>query len=211
MRLLITGILFLFFSFTLAAQSNYDCFNRFYNEGIKLYNQKKFDEANAQFKAAKICDHIPDKTDIDEWMTKAVECAMKTKEDAELEKKKAENDLKHAQESLAAAKQISFLSLAQKLATKSTQIINDPQTQGLLAMQAFLLNKENGGSDYDPTIYDALRTALLQLDGSANSLTSSLRLPRALFEKNNILYFADIEGTVIGWDLDRSSVSFNKI
>jgi WD40 repeat protein len=210
MRFLITGSFLFLISFNLVSQNNFDCFNRFYNEGIKLYNENKFDEASAQFKAAKICDHLPENNDIDLWLTKALEGAKKTREVSEQEKKKAENDLKNAKESLNKAKQQEHLSEAQKMALNSVQKTNDTMTRVLMALQSFLINKENGGTSNDPVICDALRKAYLLLNSTGNLVTPTSRQPRALCEKNNIIYYADIEGLVQGWDLDRSAVSFSK-
>lgn len=210
MRFLISNLFLIVFSFSLLSQNNYDCYTRFYNEGIKLYNESKFDEAIAQFKAAKVCDHLPENNDIDEWMTKTLEGAKKTREATEQENERAEKDLINAKETLIKAKQQEHLSEAQKMALNSAQKTNDTMTRVSMALQSFLINKENGGTNNDPVIYDALRKAFLLLNRTGNLMTLTAKQPRALYEKNNVIYYADIEGLVQGWDMDRSDVSFSK-
>ncbi len=106
---------------------------------------------------------------------------------AKSEKQKAENLQKSAYKNF-------LLSLAQGVALKSTLYKDDPQFQGLLALQAFQLNNENGGNQEDPVIYDALRKASAAFNhGNYPSITTSGEV-RLLFSKGDTL----LTGTRLG-------------
>lgn len=94
-----------------------------------------------------------------------------------------------------------MLVLSQTIALKATQV-NDNQLSGLLAYQAYLLNKENGGQINHPEIFRGLFHSLKKLKGQkfnvlrghTSTLTSTVFDPA-----RNMLYSADNGGNVFRW------------
>jgi WD40 repeat protein len=102
------------------------------------------------------------------------------------------------------ARQLSLLSTAQNLALKSSGIEKNPELMGLLAVQAFIFNKNNGGRPEDPIIYEALNKAFSTLDSSHHSVfTGSPGEVRILAGKDNgLLLSADLDGHIRTWTQD---------
>jgi WD40 repeat protein len=102
------------------------------------------------------------------------------------------------------ARQLSLLSTAQNLALKSSGIEKNPELMGLLAVQAFIFNKNNGGRPEDPIIYEALNKAFSTLDSSRHSVfTGSPGEVRILAGKDNgLLLSADLDGHIRTWTQD---------
>ncbi len=48
-----------------------DCYLTFHDEGVKSFEASKFEKAINQFKAAKICDDLPEDNDVEEWINKS--------------------------------------------------------------------------------------------------------------------------------------------
>ncbi len=67
------------------------------------------------------------------------------------------------------------VSLAKNIATASTEITGDPDLQGLLAYQAYQINDEFSGSDYDADIYNGLYAALKKLISPAYNIYPNIR------------------------------------
>jgi WD40 repeat protein len=107
------------------------------------------------------------------------------------------------------ARQLGLLSTAQNLALKSSSVEKNPELMGLLAVQAFVFNKENGGKLEDPIIWEALNNAWSTLDSSHHSVfTGSQNEIWALGDKNNGLLTADLDGQIKIWTPDGSSKIF---
>lgn len=121
---------------------------------------------------------------------------------AEQEKLVAEQQRMLALAAEEEAKRLSLLSKAQNLALKSFSMDErTPEGMGLLAVQAFNFNKENGGAIDDPVILKALDKAFNTLDRSRHSvLDGSKNEIRSLAEKENWLLSADIDGNILQWD-----------
>jgi hypothetical protein len=102
------------------------------------------------------------------------------------------------------ATQLSLLSTAQNLALKSTGFEKDPELMGLLAVQAFLLNKKNGGRTEDPIIYEALDKAYSTLDSSRHTVfTGSANEIWILRGRNDgFILSADLDGRIRQWSKD---------
>jgi len=97
--------------------------------------------------------------------------AEKEKIKAEKEKIKAENQRKIAEKEKSKAEQasdstnvLSYLTLSRSLALKAQNPYEDSHINLLLAMQAYYFNKEYGGFERNPDIYNALRYALSEND-----------------------------------------------
>jgi WD40 repeat protein len=107
------------------------------------------------------------------------------------------------------ARQLGLLSTAQNLALKSSSVEKNTELMGLLAVQAFVFNKENGGKMEDPIIWEALNNAWSTLDSSRHSVfTGSPNEIWALGEKNNGLLTADLDGQIKIWTPDGSGKIF---
>jgi len=68
-----------------------------------------------------------------------------------------------------------LITIAQDVAYQSVGISKNPDLQGLLAYQAYLLNARNGGDNYDSDIYKGLYESLKKLISPAYNIYPSLR------------------------------------
>jgi WD40 repeat protein len=120
---------------------------------------------------------------------------------AEEEKQIAEQQKILAQAAEEKAKRLSLLSTAQNLALKSVSIPMNPQLMGLLAVQAFNFNKNNGGAIDDPVIWQALDKAYNTIDGSKHTVfQGSENEIRSLAEDEHGLLSADMDGNILHWN-----------
>jgi WD40 repeat protein/Fe-S cluster biosynthesis and repair protein YggX len=117
------------------------------------------------------------------------EIARKEERNAEAQREIAKTEKQKAEAAEENANRSFLLSLAQGVALKSPLYKDDPQLQGLLAEQAFLFNQANGGNPREPFIYDALRTALHNLNNGASHSLSASRESKALFERGDTLFY----------------------
>ncbi len=78
---------------------------------------------------------------------------------AEEQKKIAETQRKRAISASDSAQKLSYLALAQTLAYKVKTKFDDVQLNLLVAYQAFLFNKNAGGFEFDPVIFEGLKYA----------------------------------------------------
>jgi hypothetical protein len=120
------------------------------------------------------------------------------------EKLKAEQERSKAINAELQARQLTFLSTAQNLALKSSGIEKNPELMGLLAVQAFLFNKNYGGRKEDPIIYEALNKAFSILDSSRHSVFtgSPNEIPVLRGKDNGLLFSADLDGIIGTWTPD---------
>ncbi len=95
--------------------------------------------------------------------------ALNEKQKADEARKLAEEARKIAEVASDSAKRLSYLALARTLALKAQNRYENPQLNLQLAIQAYVFNKEYGGSSRNPDVYNALRYALL-----ANGLSNIL-------------------------------------
>jgi hypothetical protein len=68
-----------------------------------------------------------------------------------------------------------YVSLAKDVAQQSVAISKNPDLQGLLAYQAYLINERNNGTYYDTDIYEGLYEALKKLISPAYNIYPNLR------------------------------------
>jgi WD40 repeat protein len=116
---------------------------------------------------------------------------------AEEEKRVADSQRVIAQAAEEKAKRLSLLSTAQNLALKSMSGELKPVVKGLLAVQAYNFNKNNGGHVNDPVIFKALDKAYNILDSSKHSIIAN-----PFGYGNEIRNLVEIENGIMGTDMD---------
>lgn len=134
---------------------------------------------------------------------KQKEIAFKKSQEALEEKNKAED----AQEK---TKQLRMLSIARSMAVKSTQIEENDDLKALLAYQAYQFNRQYGGDEFNPDIFDGLYYAIKTKNGAEfNSLrahSDAVRSISIMPGQNSVLYSAGSDGAVIKWNLTNDSI-----
>jgi WD40 repeat protein len=120
---------------------------------------------------------------------------------AEEEKGVADQQMILAQAAEEKAKRLGLLSTAQNLALTSMSLEKKPEIMGLLAVQAFNFNINNGGAVDDPVIFEALDKAYSVLDRSKHSVfLGSANEIRSLAENDSNILGADMDGNLIQWN-----------
>ncbi len=133
--------------------------------------------------------------------------AKKEKNNAEQEKAKSEQEKIKAEKAELKSRKLKLLSIAQNLALKSSLYKNNKNLIGQLAVQAFMFNKNNGGSAEDPVIYEGLRNAYSVLDSGKHSALSGPEMEiRALTEINNNLISAGLDGKIYKIDSNKGAI-----
>ncbi|MBN1119167.1 MAG: hypothetical protein JXA77_18300 [Bacteroidales bacterium] len=132
----------------------------------------------------------------------------KNAEQFEQEKQQAEELAIRAQQGLSKLevekmmeKKKRMITLSQSVALKALQV-PDKQLSGLLAYQAYLINRENGGQINHPEIYRGLYYALRELKGMEYNTLKGQKgsVTCLLFDPaRNLLYSSDNEGYVERW------------
>jgi WD40 repeat protein len=92
-----------------------------------------------------------------------------------------------------------IIAIARDASYMSLGISRDPELQGLVAYQSFLLNREHGGSAYDPDIYKGLYEALKKLISPAYNIYPSLRKSVKAMEwlnRSGSILMASSDGTM---------------
>jgi WD40 repeat protein len=148
---------------------------------------------------------------IDE-LTKRAEEQELTAQQYEEERARAEELAKAAAEERTKAENLTrdearkrMIVLSSAVAIRSNQV-DDNQLAGLLAYQAYLLNRENGGQINHPEIYRALYNALRTLKGQRYNTLQGHESPikSIVFDPaRNLLYSADTDGSVYRWGFRR--------
>jgi WD40 repeat protein len=196
------------------AQQNSKCYIKYYTLGKSQYIENKFDSAYKSFYAAKYgCGekNIPLKNDLDDWLAKAQAGIEAQKEMEKDQKKLADTLKKKANELEQIEKQQFYINISRELANQSI-ITKDTQLQALLAMQSFQFYENNVGLNEQPIIYNCLRTAYSKLVVNNKFIIPTTKLARALFEQDGKIIYADLEGYINVWDINKSSqVSTKKI
>jgi WD40 repeat protein/energy-coupling factor transporter ATP-binding protein EcfA2 len=126
--------------------------------------------------------------------------ATSAKEEADVQRANAEKSQKDALN-------LRMLSIANAMAVKSQQINRDTNKRGLIALQAHDFNKEFGGNEYNPDVYNGLYYALKLLNEEEyNSLQGHTEAIRALEYGGDKLYSVGSDGLVIRWDNNEPNV-----
>jgi DNA-binding beta-propeller fold protein YncE len=132
---------------------------------------------------------------------------------AQKQRQKTQFQYTRAEENLEKANQLYMLAIAQNLATKSSQEVDDPVLAGLLAMQGYHFHKRNNGKQYDPYIYDGLYKALTKLNNLTYNAIRTAATPHvhiksiAVSAKNNTFYTAGADGRILKSDYKQLSSS----
>lgn len=131
---------------------------------------------------------------------------------AEQRQTEAEEQRSLAVQNARKAHRLRVLSIAQSMAVKSLQERGD-DLKGLLALQAYNFNTENGGEKYDSYIYDGLYYALRQLsnDSSFYRMSAHRDAVRSIDFSGNRIYSVSSDGSILLWDLENYKNSYNVI
>ncbi len=119
-----------------------------------------------------------------------------------IEKAKAEKAHQIALTEERKAFNLRMLSIAKSMAIKSVSLV-DKEQKGIVAQQAFLFNKEHGGKDNDPDIFDAMYNAIKSLgDSTFRPLKGHSQNVRALSTTitGKMIYSAGSDGKINRWD-----------
>jgi len=127
---------------------------------------------------------------------------------AEQQQLLAEDQAEIARQQEMEAKRLSLLSTAQSLAFKATLNYDDPQMNGLLALQAFKFNDENGGSQYDAAIYEALRNAKEMTDSNyKNNFTLDTELLSSfVFAEGNTMIAMTLGSDLVLYNMESGNI-----
>jgi len=120
---------------------------------------------------------------------------------AEQEKQVADSQRLLALAAEEKAKRLGMLSTAQNLALRSLSQELKSQAMGLVAVQAYNFNMNNGGAPEDPIIYKALENAYRTLDSSKHSVIAN-----PFGYGNEVRNLVEIENGIMGTDLDGNFV-----
>ena len=128
---------------------------------------------------------------------------------AEEQKRVADSEKEKAISARSQTERLRLRGLAQTLASKSLSKYDDNQVSALLAIQAFQFNSENGGSDYDPVVYEGLRSAFYSLDPQFSNVfgTSTSEPVEMQFISSNELLVASLNGSIRRYTDDGPKIS----
>lgn len=146
---------------------------------------------------------------------KQTEEAQRQKEIADNKSQEALQEKNKAEQAQEKTKQLRMLSIARSMAVKSVQIEENDELKSLLAYQAYQFNKEYGGDEFNPDIFDGLYYAIKANDGPEfNSIRGHTDAVRALAigpGENGTLYSAGSDGSVFKWKFDNNLVESESI
>lgn len=134
----------------------------------------------------------------------------------------AEEATERAIQSKKEALRIKGLSLSQSVAVKSSKLETEEKVKGLLAKEAFELNRVNDGKPYDAYIYEAVYKAVDMLEEKSNNpefntlnqppegatrigAIRAMEVRSAADPKNpgkNVIYSTGSDGWLLKWDMD---------
>jgi ABC-type oligopeptide transport system ATPase subunit len=135
------------------------------------------------------------------------------KDTANLQRRKAADNLETAKREFERANKLLMLTKARAMAGVSIQMDDDKNLAGLLAKQAYIFNTRYEGKKYDPFIHNALYTALTRIKGSSYN---ALRVPGvsrnrinsvAVSSNSNTFYAAGADGRIFKGNLDNQEIT----
>ncbi len=124
---------------------------------------------------------------------------------AEKQRLISEDEKSKAETAQRQATNLSYQSLAQKLALKATLESGDPQLQGLLASAAYSFNSIGKGRENDPSIFKGLTKAMSSIyrkDYNLFTPVSSNESKILSFNSSGLLYSLGNSGLISFWDLN---------
>ncbi|MBK7131727.1 MAG: High-affnity carbon uptake protein Hat/HatR [Bacteroidales bacterium] len=131
--------------------------------------------------------------------------ANEQKDSATLAKERADKNAEEARIASALATKRRMLSIGKAMSIKSLQASGQQDLQTLLAYQAYLFNKNNGGAENDADIYAGLYN-VSKLYGSVNYKTYTGHKGGiksvALVPGKNEFYTSGEDGQILKWDID---------
>jgi WD40 repeat protein len=136
--------------------------------------------------------------------------AKKQKDTATTQKELAVKNEARAKIEEAEAKRQRMLSIGKAMSVKSLQATGQKDLQTLLAYQAYLFNKTNGGIDNDADIYAGLYNAVKQYGSSVyKSYKGHIGQVKgiAFVPGRNEFFSAGIDGQILKWSLDSKEQS----
>jgi len=139
------------------------------------------------------------------------ELAKKEANEAEEGRAAANKAKLQADEAETKAERNYVLSMAHVVGLKAMLLKNDPQLQGLLALQSYKLNDEYKGSKPDPVIFDALRNSYINLGANKNSSIDIASGHVALYENNGKLFSFGINSVLVRSVVANKFVGFSFI
>jgi len=131
--------------------------------------------------------------------------ARKEKERADTEKLIAEKAKNLAEIATDSARTLNYLTLARTLALKAQNSYEDPQINAILALQAYKFNKQFGGLERNPDIYNALRYALT-VNGKTNVIEIKEEKIISFHVANNILILHNIKNEIIYYNVKNHEI-----
>ncbi len=132
---------------------------------------------------------------------------------ANVQRKKAADNLVTAKREFERADKLLMLTKARAMAGVSIQMDDDKNLAGLLAKQAYIFNTRYEGKKYDPFIHSALYTALARIKGSGYN---ALRVPGvsrnrinsvAISSNSNTFYAAGADGRIFKGNLSDQDIA----
>ncbi|MFN8259288.1 MAG: hypothetical protein U0W24_26605 [Bacteroidales bacterium] len=138
------------------------------------------------------------------------ERARKEKERADKEKILAEKAKNQAEVATDSTKTLNYLTLARNLALKAQNSYEDPQVNLLLAFQAYKFNKQYGGIERNPDIYNALRFAL-SVNGSSNIIEIKNKKIISFYVQRQVLILHTIDNEIIYYNVKNHEVESKQL
>jgi WD40 repeat protein len=133
---------------------------------------------------------------------------------AEVNEKEARNQTVEAEKARQEAYRRRMLSIAQSMAVKSQQIMDNTQLKGLVAYQAYMFNFSNEGLTLNPDVYLGLYYALKAFKGNdfnaINGHTGSV-MDIAFVPETNTLFTTGGDGKILKWNIEDLKIPFETI
>ncbi len=169
----------------------------------------KFAKLKAEKEALEARETVTEVTQYSQTLEKTTEMAEKEKEQAiqTAEKERVERTEAEKEKELEYKRRM--LQIAETMASKSLTV-NDNNLKALLAYQAFKFNKQYGGEENNPDIYQALYSSLVAFNGTAyNSLKGHEGNVNSIsfLSNSDIFYSSGGDGRILRWDLNTSPVT----
>ncbi|HKK59493.1 MAG TPA: hypothetical protein VJ937_08450 [Salinivirga sp.] len=143
-----------------------------------------------------------------EIATKQTQEAQKQRQIADKKSKEALVEKNKAEQAQERTKELRMLSIARSMAVKSAQMEEKKNLKALLAYQAYQFNREYGGEQFNPDIYDGLYYAIKAKNSPEyNTFRGHKDAVRALkFKPQNQhnLYSAGSDGSILQWNIEDS-------
>jgi WD40 repeat protein len=169
----------------------------------------EFAKLKAEKEALEARETVTEVTQYSQVLEKTTEMAEKEREQAVQTAEKERVERTEAEKEKELEYKRRMLQIAETMASKSLTV-NDNNLKALLAYQAFKFNKEYGGEENNPDIYQALYASLVAFNGTAyNSLKGHEGNVNSIsfLSNSDIFYSSGGDGRIFRWDLNTSPVT----